>query len=80
MLKRLCPDRRTVARVLALTALFFFAAHIYRFTSAAFTHDSLLLNQSEDRSLQISLGRFLQPLYWKLRGDIPAPFLVGLAA
>lgn len=80
LLKRLHLDRRMVARVFLLTALFFFAAHIYRFTSAAFSHDSLLLNQSDDRSFQISLGRFLQPLYWKLRGDIPAPFLVGLAA
>lgn len=78
MLKRLHLDRRMVARVFLLTALFFFAAHIYRFTSAAFSHDSLLLNQSDDRSFQISLGRFLQPLYWKLRGDIPAPFLVGM--
>jgi len=78
LLKHLRLDRRTVIRVFALTALFFFAAHIYRFTSAGFTHDSLLINQSDDRFSQISFGRFLQPLYWKLRGDIPAPMLVGL--
>jgi len=78
LLKRLRLDRRTVVRVFALTALFFFAAHIYRFTSAGFTHDSLLINQSDDRLSQISFGRFLQPLYWKVRGDIPAPMLVGL--
>ena len=75
---RLRPDRRVLVRVFLLTALFFFAAHIYRFTCAAFSHDSLLLNQSDDTSFQLALGRFLQPLYWKLRGDIPAPFLIGL--
>lgn len=75
---RLRLDRRTLTRTLLLAALFFFAAHLYSFTSAAFTHDSLLINQSDDRFAQIALGRFLQPLYWKLRGDIPAPLLVGL--
>ena len=73
-------DRRAVIRILVITALFFFAAHLYRFTSAGYTHDSLLINQSDDRLSQIALGRFLQPLYWKLRGDIPAPFLVGLSS
>ena len=80
LLKRLRLDRRTVVRVFLLAALFFFAAHVYRFTSIGFTHDSLLINQSDDRFSQISFGRFLQPLYWKLRGDIPAPFLVGMLA
>ena len=63
LLKRLRLDRRTVVRVFLLTALFFFAAHVYRFTSIGFTHDSLLINQSDDRFSQISFGRFLQPLY-----------------
>lgn len=80
LLKALRLDRRTVMRVLALTVLCFFSVHIYRFTSAGFTHDSLLINQGDDRLAQISFGRFLQPLYWRLRGDIPAPFLVGLAS
>lgn len=71
-------NRRTAIRTFALTALFFFAAHLYRFTSAGYTHDSLLINQSDDRLAQVALGRFLQPLYWKLRGDIPAPYLVGI--
>ena len=74
------PDRRTVRRVFLLTAIFFFGAHLYRFCTLGFSHDSLLLDQSQDTAFQLSLGRFMQPLYWQIRGDIVVPFLIGLLA
>ena len=74
------PDRRTVRRVFLLTAIFFFGAHLYRFCTLGFSHDSLLLDQSQDTASQLALGRFMQPLYWQIRGDIVVPFLIGLLA
>ena len=71
-------SRREIRRVFALTALFFFAAYLSRFVSFGFTHDSLQIDQSGGALFQISLGRFMQPLYWLVRGDIVMPYVVGL--
>ncbi len=71
-------DRRRILKVFLLTAVFFFAAHLYRFLSLGFSHDSLVLNQSGDDFWQLSLGRFMQVFYHRVRGDIPAPYVVGL--
>lgn len=61
------------------TTIWMLIAHLYRWvhmTSAS--HDSLLLDQMNDAMWEISLGRFLQPVYCFLRGDIPSPFLIGI--
>ena len=73
-------DRQVIRRVFFFTAVFFFCAHLYRFSTLGFTHDSLLLDQSQDAASQLALGRFMQPLYWQIRGDIVVPFLIGLLA
>ena len=73
-------DHKTIRRVFLFTAVFFFCAHLYRFCTLGFTHDSLLIDQSQDTAFQLSLGRFMQPVYWLIRGDISVPFLIGLLA
>lgn len=73
-------DRQVIRRVFFFTAVFFFCAHLYRFSTLGFTHDSLLLDQSQNAAFQLALGRFMQPLYWQIRGDIVVPFLIGLLA
>ncbi len=62
--------------VLAATFAFGLAAHAYRFLNLDFHHDSLEI--LEDAAWQIGLGRFMQPVYWKLRGDLTPPWLLGL--
>lgn len=57
--------------------LFSLLAHAYRFLNPLFSHDSTMVWQS-DSAWQISLGRFLQPLYTAARGKLCAPWLVGL--
>lgn len=63
--------------IIKVTAVFFVMAHLYCYVNTMYSHDSLMVYQADD-GWQISLGRFLQPLYWKLRGRITAPFLMGL--
>ena len=63
--------------VLAATVLFGLCAHAYRFFNLDFSHDSLMIYE-DDWSVQIGLGRFLQPLYRMVRGDLGAPFLLCL--
>ena len=63
--------------VFGATLLFGLCAHAYRFFNLDFSHDSLMILQN-DGAVQIGLGRFLQPLYRVLRGDLSAPFLLSL--
>ena len=58
--------------------LFVMLAHAYRFMNLAYTNDSAEIVQSSDTIWQIELGRFLTPVYWKVRGDIVAPYLIGV--
>lgn len=69
----------TLFKLTALyTVLLSFAAHGYRFLSLSFSGDSMFIAQTEDALYQVSLGRFLQPLYWLIRGPITAPLTCGL--
>ena len=63
----------------ALCTLFFMLIlHGYRYVSLGFSHDSLAFAWPDDLTWQLSLGRFVQPVYWAFRGSVGAPFLVGL--
>ncbi|WP_180995342.1 glucosyltransferase domain-containing protein [Raoultibacter timonensis] len=60
------------------TAIWMLLAHLYRWvhvTSAS--HDSLMILQ-HDAGWEISLGRFLQPVYTAVRGEVVAPLLIGV--
>ena len=61
------------------SAVFMFLVHAYRWMNSIFNHDSLLIFQA-DRGFQISLGRFLNPVYVWVRGKIAAPYLIALLA
>lgn len=65
--------------VLVCITGFSFAAHAYRCFHLMYSHDSLMVFQNNvDR--QVSLGRFLQPVYWNLRGQLCAPLLLGITS
>ena len=70
----------TARWALLFTALFALLAHGYRYLSLSFSGDAMLLSQTGEAAYQTSLGRFLQPVYWLIRGDITMPFLIGLFA
>lgn len=62
-----------------VTFAFGLVIHGYRFFNSIFSHDSLLIYQNDD-NWQISLGRFLQPVYLQIRGRACAPLLIGILA
>ena len=53
------------------------AAHGFFYTSIGFSQDSLMLF-TNDVGWQISLGRFMIPVYYYLRGRYTVPWLLGL--
>jgi len=65
---------------LLFTAVFSLLAHGYRYLSLSFSGDGMLLSQVGEEAYQISLGRFMQPVYWQIRGYITMPFVIGLFA
>ena len=62
------------------TACFTLLAHGYRYLSMGFSGDAALISQAGEEAYQVSLGRFLQPVYWQVRGSITAPLVIGLFA
>jgi len=53
--------------------------HAANFFWLAYSHDSLdFIASYSERNWQISIGRYVQPVYWSIRGKIAAPLIVGL--
>ena len=72
-------DRQRLWTCLISTLLFWLVCHGYRIANASFSGDGTLIFQAgEEIPYQISLGRFLQPVWWQIRGAIVAPYLIGL--
>ena len=71
-------DRQREKWAMLCTFLAMLVAHAYRYMALGFTDDSVEIVQRTDRYWQIALGRWMQPVYWELRGDIVAPYLIGL--
>ena len=63
--------------IVTITFVFGFIGHGYIYLNGIFSHDASRIFQN-DFSFQISLGRFLQPIYLWFRGYISAPFLIGI--
>ena len=82
-IRRLTGEIRDTRNRLAFFSaiLFSMLAHLYRYTNAMFSHDSLGVYRNDlDFSRQIARGRWMQPVYLTVRGRISAPFLIGTLA
>ena len=79
-MKSIRSDLPRLKLVLFSTIIFSLAAHAYMFFTFAPSHDSMvyMIVTDADIPLVISNGRFMQPVYWLLRGRLPAPWLVGM--
>lgn len=68
--------KETLSTTMLATFAWGLVAHGYCYFNLLFSHDSLMVYQNDYR-IQLTNGRFLHLLYWKLRGHIYAPALVG---
>lgn len=80
--KSLCwkEARRTALLALCATAAFSFAAHGFLFSNEFFSHDSVsyFTYATGSGSFYIGIGRFVIPLYESIKGDVAAPWLIGI--
>ncbi|MDD3335625.1 MAG: glucosyltransferase domain-containing protein [Eubacteriales bacterium] len=79
---RALSTRRDQPGRLCLWTIFGFglAAHAFSYFSLFYSHDSLIHIYVNDAEFlhEISLGRFLQPYFFRIFGRIPSPWLYGL--
>lgn len=73
----LFSNRNQMKTCFLFTFLFALCAHAYCWLNALYGHDSLLIFQN-DWTHQILLGRPLQEIYVSFRGNIVAPWLIGI--
>ena len=76
-MKELWTDKKKRYLILQSSLAFLLIAHAYRWVNTMYSHDSLLIIQSDVR-WKISLGRIFNPLCVWLRGKIVAPMNVAL--
>ena len=73
-------NKRLLGWSLISTAFWMCLAHLPRWMNVAMaSYDSLMIYQN-DQIHEIAIGRFLQPVYVLLRGDIASPFVIGILA
>lgn len=72
--------RREALLALCATAAFSFAAHGFLFSNEFFSHDSVsyFTYATGTPAFYAGIGRFGIPLYEQIKGDVAAPWLIGL--
>lgn len=73
-------SRKVLEQTVFYTLLFTLLAHGYRFLNMSFSGDAALIAQDGEIAYQTSIGRFMQPLLWMVRGTITAPMTIGIFA
>lgn len=72
--------RRRALTALCAAAVFSFAAHGFLFSNEFFSHDSVsyFTYATGTPAFYAGIGRFLIPVYEQIKGDVAAPWLIGL--
>lgn len=71
-------NRQACVRVLFFSLILLFAAHAFCFFNLTYSSPSVMFNAANGYRAQMSGGVYLQPYYWRLRGELAAPLLIGL--
>ena len=71
-------DKKIIVSIVLTIFIVGFIAHGYQMLNFNLIHDSITESLYLPVDWKISLGRFLQPIAWKIRGDIANPLLIGL--
>ena len=71
-------DEKSMRQTALMTFLFVLAAHAFCFLNLTFSGASVMLNAAKGADAQVASGVYLQPFYWRIRGAVSVPILVGL--
>lgn len=71
-------NKKQLLFVLTFTFIVGFTTHGFCYLNGLLSHDSWLINAAEDYMHQFEIGRFVQPLYLSIRGNIVIPSVIGV--
>ena len=77
LLKKLDNKKDILKFTIISSIILFWLSHGFRFFNLCFTHDGLSIVE-HDINWQVSIGRYLQPVLYIIRGDLSAPWLFNL--
>lgn len=78
LIKNIQSNKKKIEYIVLVTVVLYLCAHGYRAVNSMFSGDALLMIYQNDYAWQISLGRYVQPLWIFLRGSISSPWLITL--
>ena len=75
LIQRMSNSHKSVYLCVCLCAVtvFYLICHLFILMNPSYSHDALLVVSETDNAHQIALGRFLQPIYRAIRGNVTAP-------
>lgn len=73
-------NRQTVIRVISFTLILLFAAHAFCFFNLTYSSPSVMFNAANGNTAQTGGGAWLQPFYWRIRGEVASPLMIGMLA
>lgn len=71
-------SKKALCRVICFSLLFTFCAHAFCYANLTFSRSSVMVDVSNASASLCAKGQFLFTLYWRLRGSLAAPLLIGL--
>ena len=71
-------NKKQLLFTIVATFIIGFTVHGFCYFNGLLSHDSLLVNAAEDYMHQFEIGRFMQPVYLSIRGNIVIPSVIGL--
>lgn len=69
--------KKPLLRAAAFALFFIVCAHAFCFFNLTYSGASVMVNAAKGTQAQIASGQYLQTIYWRVRGAISSPMLVG---
>lgn len=71
-------NKDSIRPILLLSLLFMFCGHAFCYANLSFSGASVMVDASKSNASLVADGQFLATLYWRVRGSLSAPMIVGI--
>lgn len=75
---QLSKNKNAVRLIVLFSLVFLFCGHAFCYANLSFSGASVMVDASKSNASLVADGQFLATLYWRIRGSLSAPLLVGL--
>ena len=74
----LIRNKNAIRYIALFSLLFMFCGHAFCYANLSYSGASVIVDASKGNASLIADGQFLATLYWRVRGSLSAPLIVGL--